>query len=181
MKHTILKSLALTAASLAMATAASAATYSLTFNGAGYDVSGILTTVSGGGVSGGDAVQSFAGTITNDTTFAIEALNLFGPAGQFGSMAVGDTNYTWNNTYFGSPSQPLNGDGLLFLAAGGKYWNLYGTGTGFNLATDSPLTNYSGTLAINPVPEPETFAMLLAGLGLMGAIARRRNKLAATA
>lgn len=32
---------------------------------------------------------------------------------------------------------------------------------------------------VTPVPEPETFAMLLAGLGLMGAIARRRNKSAA--
>ena len=30
-----------------------------------------------------------------------------------------------------------------------------------------------------PVPEPETYAMLLAGLGLMGAIARRRNNKAA--
>lgn len=30
--------------------------------------------------------------------------------------------------------------------------------------------------AVTPVPEPETFAMFLAGLGLMGAIARRRNK-----
>jgi hypothetical protein len=29
---------------------------------------------------------------------------------------------------------------------------------------------------ITPVPEPETYAMLLAGLGLMGTIARRRNK-----
>jgi len=28
---------------------------------------------------------------------------------------------------------------------------------------------------ITPVPEPETYAMLLAGLGLMGTIARRRN------
>ncbi len=27
-----------------------------------------------------------------------------------------------------------------------------------------------------PVPEPETYAMLLAGLGLMGAVARRKNK-----
>jgi hypothetical protein len=29
--------------------------------------------------------------------------------------------------------------------------------------------------AVTPVPEPETYAMLLAGLGLMGAIARRRK------
>jgi hypothetical protein len=31
---------------------------------------------------------------------------------------------------------------------------------------------------VSPVPEPESFAMLLAGLGLMGAIARRRSKAA---
>lgn len=34
----------------------------------------------------------------------------------------------------------------------------------------------SGTLVAGVVPEPETYAMLLAGLGLMGAITRRRNK-----
>jgi hypothetical protein len=34
---------------------------------------------------------------------------------------------------------------------------------------------YNGTIsAIPPVPEPESYAMLLAGLGLMGGIARRR-------
>lgn len=34
----------------------------------------------------------------------------------------------------------------------------------------------AGTITfMNPVPEPETYAMLLAGLGLMGAIARRRK------
>lgn len=39
--------------------------------------------------------------------------------------------------------------------------------------------SYGGRIVAAPVsavPEPETFAMLLAGLGLMGAIARRRNK-----
>jgi hypothetical protein len=30
--------------------------------------------------------------------------------------------------------------------------------------------------AVTPVPEPESYAMLLAGLGLMGAIARRRSR-----
>jgi hypothetical protein len=42
--------------------------------------------------------------------------------------------------------------------------------TGSLSVTNSPL------VTITPVPEPETYAMLLAGLGLMGAIARRRNK-----
>ncbi len=35
------------------------------------------------------------------------------------------------------------------------------------------------TFSVTAVPEPETYAMLLAGLGLMGAIARRRNNKAA--
>ena len=30
--------------------------------------------------------------------------------------------------------------------------------------------------ALPPVPEPETYAMMLAGLGLMGSLARRRNR-----
>jgi hypothetical protein len=34
----------------------------------------------------------------------------------------------------------------------------------------------ANTLHVAAVPEPETYAMLLAGLGLMGAVARRRNK-----
>ena len=40
---------------------------------------------------------------------------------------------------------------------------------GFDHAVGSP-----GTIA-NPVPEPETYAMLLAGLGVLGAIARKRQ------
>ncbi len=39
--------------------------------------------------------------------------------------------------------------------------------------------SYGGNIGVTAVPEPETYAMLLAGLGLMGAIARRRNNKAA--
>lgn len=32
------------------------------------------------------------------------------------------------------------------------------------------------SLSVTPVPEPDTYAMLLSGLGLMGFVARRRTK-----
>lgn len=34
---------------------------------------------------------------------------------------------------------------------------------------------YTGAISVSAVPEPETYAMLLAGLGLMGAVVRRRS------
>jgi len=45
--------------------------------------------------------------------------------------------------------------------------------SGFAGATGA---SYGGSIAVAPVPEPETYAMLLVGLGLMGAVVRRRNK-----
>ncbi|MDO9197684.1 FxDxF family PEP-CTERM protein [Rhodoferax sp.] len=49
----------------------------------------------------------------------------------------------------------------------------------YSLRTDGLVggTNFIGAqFTVTAVPEPETFAMLLAGLGLVGALARRRNK-----
>jgi hypothetical protein len=51
------------------------------------------------------------------------------------------------------------------LTAGTQYW--------VNVKGSATAAAYSVTLA--PVPEPETYAMLLAGLGLIGTIARRRR------
>ncbi len=48
-------------------------------------------------------------------------------------------------------------------AFGGAYWG------GATLATNN-------SLIFAPVPEPETYAMMLAGLGLMGFVARRRKQ-----
>lgn len=64
---------------------------------------------------------------------------------------------TWNNPSYVSfdplrlPNQPGNDDRNI-------YYELSNT-----------------VLVTNPVPEPETYAMMLAGLGLLGAIARRRK------
>jgi len=49
----------------------------------------------------------------------------------------------------------------------------------FSLSPFDPGAGNTATFTLNQVPtipEPETYAMLLAGLGLMGAMAKRRNK-----
>lgn len=51
------------------------------------------------------------------------------------------------------------------------YYALYVFGT-----TADGLSSFNGSLVTQPVPEPDTYAMLLGGLGLMGAFAARRRK-----
>ena len=62
-----------------------------------------------------------------------------------------------------------------FHLAAGDY-SIFAGGTDYANQGVLPQLQYgiSGTVAV--VPEPDTYAMLFAGLGLMGAIVRRRNK-----
>jgi len=74
-----------------------------------------------------------------------------------------------------APVKPY--DYLAVHIGGGEmlfHWSSKVT-TAFNL-TGGALSNYRGYASpVAAVPEPETYAMLLAGLGLMGFIARRRK------
>lgn len=47
--------------------------------------------------------------------------------------------------------------------------------------TSGSAASYSGVLNVTAVPEPETYAMMLAGLGLVGFAAARRRKAATAA
>lgn len=60
----------------------------------------------------------------------------------------------------------------LGLLASGKY-GLRVSGIGHNAVASSP--SYGVSVVAAPVPEPETYALLLAGLGLLGAQARRQR------
>jgi len=67
----------------------------------------------------------------------------------------GTTGSTWHN--------------FLSLGAGSYYYEITGTATG------SQGGFYSITSTVAAVPEPESYALLLAGLGVVGSLYRRRK------
>ncbi|MBN9127868.1 MAG: CHRD domain-containing protein [Nitrosospira sp.] len=75
------------------------------------------------------------------------------------------------NSAFITANDSVNGAFQALVAglnAGTAYANIH--------STAFPMGEIRGFLHAAPIPEPETYAMLLAGLGLIGAIARRRNR-----
>lgn len=70
------------------------------------------------------------------------------------------------------PGQSVNQLSMAFGPTSGGSMYLVVAGT----ANGSLGGLYSGAISVTAVPEPESYAMLLAGLGVMGAIAVRRNK-----
>ena len=72
------------------------------------------------------------------------------------------TAYSWN--FGGAPTVHS-----ASLAAGSYYYAVFGTTSGF------AAYSISSAAVATPVPEPETYAMLLAGLGIVGFVARRRR------
>jgi hypothetical protein len=67
----------------------------------------------------------------------------------------------------------VGNDGNLYALSGNKIHELNGSNLGLiqTFATASEVSSF----ALAPVPEPETYAMLLAGLGLMACVVRRRK------
>jgi autotransporter-associated beta strand protein len=72
--------------------------------------------------------------------------------------------------------------GLSLLSAAGGLRGVERVQYSFGAGLDQHLVAFDGlTLQLSPVPEPEAWAMLLAGLGLLGWLVRRRVTPAATA
>lgn len=121
-----------------------------------------------------------SGSFDDLYTFTLPA-NFTGIKGSFQGFDYAGTGLITNFSFgVGSSSSPVyslplnssvNGvdvasyEGSYTLAPGLSYW--------FRLSGSGDIANYTVTLA--PVPEPESYALLLAGLGLMGFIARRRQ------
>ena len=113
------------------------------------------------------AMTSFAGAFGSSGTFFSSP-----------SSVSGDDFFIWGNgggtEQVGVPVGYISGSaissGMVFADA---------TIAGFTMIPGTYIYNIPNdtiTLNIAAVPEPETYAMLLAGLGLLGFMARRRNE-----
>lgn len=74
------------------------------------------------------------------------------------------------------PNYIGNSGALITLAPG--WYTLEVRGTTLTKAGADLGGSFGGTLTISPVPEPETYALMLSGLGVLGAVARRRRSAA---
>jgi len=128
--------------------------------------------------SGGDTFSdryNFTATSGSALAAVLTSLNL-GDLG-FGGARI-DSFTVYNTAGFS-----LNGARLSAPDSAVEVWsaNAQHLATdGFYLLITGEVRNdfagsYAGTLAVTPVPEPATYAMLLAGAGVLGWIARRRK------
>ncbi len=125
-------------------------------------------------------------------TLTINGLETFTGSFNLGGGGPSDTMFGSGtavtlNSYGVSPGTSIGWSGGTTSVSGLSFNLLAGLNT-FNFAYSAPGVNNWGGQSVNDegwgiasasvsaVPEPETYAMLLAGLGMMGTIVRRRNK-----
>ncbi len=145
----------------------------------------------GSGAFIGSAIFNSTSAIDPSSTAITGTLN--GVAAVKGSNSapqVGSVNFDFSDC-FGSAGNCNNANTAAARLTSGEHvsWTTHFTGSQgdpFSFATPAVALHVQGLSAANggsiwytpttAIPEPETYAMLLAGLGLMGFVARRRAK-----
>ena len=139
----------------------------------------------GGFAPAGSFVDIFVFSLPATSSTGYSVIN-FAPTGFSGSLNTAFSSLTLISDPDGvlasaddtviSHSNGINANTLSFTASSLPAGNYYLQVTGFASGTFGGLyTGAVGASVATPVPEPESYAMLLAGLGLIGGAALRRK------
>ncbi len=112
---------------------------------------------------------------TGVVNFDLASLNSFDQLTVTHNVTLGSGLDVWNLGY-----NPIVGDSFVVATFDQRlagltfsFVNPHGFGSGVTFSASYHA--HDVTLTVTAVPEPEQYLMLLAGLGLMGAVARRRR------
>ena len=107
-----------------------------------------------------------------DTGLDISALSLYRVGGGTGTGGTAGDTLVSSGKSLNTGTMDVWSLSSNNLAAGSYYVLVSG-----NLVSDTS-ASFGGAVMLAPVPEPETYGMMLAGLGVLGFLARRRKQAA---
>lgn len=129
------------------------------------------TSGSGGTSNLGAGTNFFISSFSFVPNVTFTDFSLYSVDGSGSLTLVSTTGGLYSSTWSGITYPDTQGTIYFSGLSQGAEYALYVAGSG-----SQSNSSYSGTVTLSPVPEPRSYAMLLAGLGLIGATAFRRRK-----
>jgi hypothetical protein len=160
---------------------ADASTFDVNFLGGGFTVDAqVIATPDAGNYD----ITKIVGTVSDTSgTFQIDSLVTgTNTPPNTGSVGLPTGTFSYNDVIFSGPPLQFDGNGLLFTASDGFYYNIFSnTSTNDGLyqvaeVTGSPYTFIEGAGSITAaVPETSTWAMMVLGFAGLGVMAYRND------